>query len=101
MKKIIYAPSVKDVKNIHSAGIRSIPKAQRSMYLDLFILAKERERLEKERFMVSRRNRSLGRQLGLLNRRIGALQETLLCEHQARATEHEPMKNMKKMPIRY
>ena len=51
MRKLPYARGVVDIKSIHTAGVRSIPKQLRSPYLDLYILAREKERLGKENYI--------------------------------------------------
>lgn len=101
MRKIIYAPNLRDIKTIHSAGMRSIPKAQRSSYLDLFILSKEKERLEKESFMLGKRTSSLDKQLGILNNRIEKLQKEILKEQRGKIQKGAAASSLKRMAIRY
>ena len=103
MKKHILVPGARDVKTIHSAGIRSIPKSQRSMYLDLFILSQERDRMDKEHMVVSKRHRLLGKQLSSVNRRLDKLQEELVRERELKQGKLETIsgKVRKKMKIKY
>ena len=103
MKKHILVPGARDMKTIHSAGIRSIPKSQRSMYLDLFILSQERDRMDKEHMVVSKRHRLLGKQLGSVNRRLDKLQEELVRERELKQGKlGKPLgKVRKKMKIKY
>ena len=82
MKKQVLIHGARDVKTIHSAGIRSIPKSQRSMYLDLFILSQERDRMDKEHMVVSKRHHMLGKQLSSVNRRLDQLQDELVRERE-------------------
>ena len=39
---------LRNIRSMHSTGKRSIPRAASSAYLDLYMLRKENERLEKE-----------------------------------------------------
>lgn len=99
MKKIVHARGLRDVKSIHSAGIRSIPKAQRSAYLELFILAQEKERLAKEHFLVSARNNSLHKQLQSVKRRMNRVQEDLAQDEDKAGLSLN--KRHKKMKVKY
>jgi len=103
MKKQVLIHGARDVKTIHSAGIRSIPKSQRSMYLDLFILSQERDRMDKEHMVVSKRHHLLNRQLGSVNRRLDKLQEELVREREIKHGKlGKPFGNVrKKMKVRY
>ena len=103
MKKHILVPGARDMKTIHSAGIRSIPKSQRSMYLDLFILSKERDRMDKEHLVVSKRHRLLSKQLSNVNRRLDNLQAELVRERELQQGKLEKPfgKVRKKMKIKY
>ncbi len=63
MRGIQQMPGLKDIKSIHSIGARSIPKVQRSSYLELYILRREKDRLEKEVFALGKRKTAADRQL--------------------------------------
>jgi hypothetical protein len=89
------------MKSMHTAGIRSIPKAQRSSYLDLFILSKEKDRLEKESFMVGKRNSSLDKQLAIINRRMEILKKEMFQEGKTRIHSFKTTRPLKKMSIHY
>ena len=103
MKKSVLVPGARDMKTIHSAGIRSIPKSQRSMYLDLFILSQERDRMDKEHMVVSKRHRLLSKQLSGVNRRLDKLQEELARERELQKGKLEKSFGnvRKKMKIKY
>ena len=70
MKGMLEIPSVRDIKSIHSAGARSIPKVQRSSYLELYMLKREKDRLEKEIFALDKRNNTANRQLSSISKPI-------------------------------
>lgn len=65
--------SICNVKSIQSAGIHSIPKAQRSIYLDLYGLSRQKERLEKEHSVLNKRNRFSKKQLDMISKKIRKL----------------------------
>jgi len=46
---------LQDIKTSRSLNVRSIPRTHRSKYLDLFMLGKEREKLEKELEILSQK----------------------------------------------
>ena len=48
MRGLQQISSLRNIKSIHSVGARSIPKVQRSSYLELYMLRREKDRLEKE-----------------------------------------------------
>ena len=48
MKSLHEIATIRNVRSMHSIGARSVPKVQRSPYLDLYALKREKDRLEKE-----------------------------------------------------
>ncbi|MFH1891846.1 MAG: hypothetical protein ABIK83_04100 [Candidatus Zixiibacteriota bacterium] len=58
------------IKGMRSTGQRSIPRVQGSTYLDLYMSAKEKERLEKEISNIDKRRQDLERKLDSVNDRI-------------------------------
>ena len=74
MKGILQVTSVREIKSIHSINARSIPKAQRSAYLELYMFRREKDRLEKEIFVLDKRRNTAQRLLGSINKRIEKLQ---------------------------
>ena len=95
---------VRDIKSIHSIGARSIPKVQRSSYLELYTLKREKDRLEKEVFASERRGRAAKRQLDDVDKRIEKLQKEAHEEQKTKTCRHvpaRPIRPMKSMPISY
>jgi len=85
-------PSLREMKSIRSVGIRSIPKVQRSGYLDMYTLGREKDRLEKEIFSLDKRRSAAAKQLdGVLKRLIQLQKET---------REGEPVRTHKSMPAK-
>lgn len=76
MSKAPNIRSLRDVRGIRDARLHSIPKQQRSVQLDLYVLAREKERLEKELFQLQIRVRVVKKRLAQNDRRMtGLLQE--------------------------
>ena len=73
MKKSFQILSNRDIKSIHSIGARSIPKVQRSGYLELYMLKRENDRLMNEIFMLDKRKNSVARQLKSITHRMALL----------------------------
>jgi len=74
--------SLRTVQGLSQARIYSIPKQQRSVHLDLYVLARAKERLEKELFqleakisLVRKRLAESKKQMSGLLREIGQAQE--------------------------
>ena len=104
MTKIPYIRSLRDVKSVSQARIYSIPKQQRSVHLDLYVLAREKERLEKELFQVQMKSRLIKKRLALSNKRMNELLQEIGRLHQGdKGSKHDQaMKaKVKKMSIEY
>jgi predicted nucleic acid-binding Zn-ribbon protein len=101
MKTISQTRSARNIKSMRSIGARSIPKAQRSGYLELYILVSERNRLEKEIFALDKRRSAAKRQLNSVCKRIKKLQKET---HEAQEIETHrgaPTKPLRTMAINY
>ncbi|MBU1121157.1 MAG: hypothetical protein KKF54_00455 [Candidatus Omnitrophica bacterium] len=62
MRNVSCIQSVSDIKGLHSSGLRSISKSMRSSSLELYVLEREVDRLQKEKAALDkRRNRVQGR----------------------------------------
>lgn len=104
MTKIPYIRSLRDVRGASQARIYSIPKQQRSVHLDLYVLAREKERLEKELFQLQMKSRLVKKRLAQSNKRMNSLLQEIGRLHQgARKGEHgqTAKANVKKMRIEY
>jgi len=94
-------PGVRDIKSIHSVGARSIPKVQRSSYLELYMLRREKDRLEKEIFALDKRRNAASRQLNSINNRIEKLQKETHEEQKIKTYRSVPTRPLKTMAINY
>ena len=101
MKGILQVPGVRDIKSIHSVGARSIPKVQRSGYLELYMLRREKDRLEKEIFALDKRRNTAKRQLDSVSKRIVKLQKETHEEQKIKTYRGIPTRPLKTMAINY
>lgn len=103
MKGILQTAGIRDIKSIRSEGARSIPKAQRSSYLELYVLGSEKHRLEKEIFALGKRMEAAKKQFDSICKRINKLQkETYNCGKQKIKTcKDVPTKPLNTMAINY
>lgn len=101
MKEMLQIPSSRDIKSIHSVGARSIPKIQRSSYLELYMLRREKDRLEKEIFALDKRRNTANRQLDGINKRIEKLQKETHEEQKIKTYSSVPTRPLKTMAINY
>lgn len=96
--------SLSGIKSIHSAGIRAIPKVQRSGYLDLYTLGREKDRLEGEISALDKRKNAAANQLKNVVKRVIRLQkETSEAGHAKNKKDvYSPRaKSLKTMDINY
>lgn len=75
MKSMSQLHTVSDTKGMHSIGARSIPKAMRSSYLELYVLDRERDRLRKEKFSLDKRRNSAQVRLDSIAERVENLKK--------------------------
>lgn len=73
MTKIRYIRSLRDVKNVNQSRVYSIPKQQRSIHLDLHVMAQEKERLKKEISQLQMKSRLIKKRLAQSNKRMNEL----------------------------
>jgi len=101
MRGIQQMHGLKDIKSISSIGARAIPKVQRSSYLELYILRREKDRLTKEIFMLDKRRGTSDRLLNSINKRIKKLQRETEKEQKNKKNKNVAMSSLKTMPIHY
>ncbi|OHB63432.1 MAG: hypothetical protein A2Y76_13410 [Planctomycetes bacterium RBG_13_60_9] len=89
------------LESIHTAGISSVPKTQRSPYLELYALGREKGRLTQERLALDARREAIDRHLGSINKRILSLQQDMAREQQAEAGIKTPSQPIKTVDINY
>ncbi len=101
MRGIQQILSLRNIKSIHSVGTRSIPKVQRSGYLDLYILKREKDRLEKEIFALEKRRMAADRELNSIAKHIERLQKESHEEQKIKTNRDVSARSLKKMAIHY
>ena len=101
MRGIHQISSLGNIKSIHSIGARSIPKVQRSSYLELYILRREKDRLEKEVFALDKRKTDADRQLNSIVKRIGKLPKETHEEQKVKTYRGISARPLKTMAIKY
>ena len=101
MKGMLQIAGVRNMKSAHSVGLRSIPKVQRSSYLELCVLGRERDRLEREILAINKRDKTVRRQLDDICRRIRKVQEETHEKQKIRTCRDIPSRPLKKMVIDY
>ncbi|OGW05682.1 MAG: hypothetical protein A2Z59_01565 [Nitrospinae bacterium RIFCSPLOWO2_02_39_17] len=101
MRGILQIPDIRNIKSIHTIGARCIPKVQRSSYLELYMLRREKDRLEKEIFVLDKRVGAAKRQLNSINQRIEKLQEETHEEQKIKTYRNIPTKSLKTMSVNY
>ena len=102
MKSMSQLQTVSDIRGMHSIGARSIPKAMRSSYLELYVLDRERDRLRKEKFSLYKRRNSAQVRLDSIAQRVEKLKKEV--EEVTDATAERSVtsrKPLKKMSIKY
>ncbi|MFZ2356413.1 MAG: hypothetical protein WAW67_01110 [Candidatus Omnitrophota bacterium] len=75
MKGVSEISGLRSIKSMHSSSKRSIPRVQSSAYLDLYMLRKEKDRLEKEIYILDKRKNETQKRLDDLNKEMEKLQK--------------------------
>lgn len=66
---------LRNIRSMHSAGKRSIPRVASSAYLDLYMLRKEKERLEKEDAILEKRKAGIQKRLEDIKKEMEGLEK--------------------------
>lgn len=94
-----------EIRTMHSAKKRSIPRVQSSAYLDLYMLGKEKDRMEKEMFILEKRKTSLQKRLDEvaveMNKLEGAETRGWQAGQREVVKEETQKKRWKKMALSY
>jgi len=73
MKGVSEIGGLRSIKSMHSSSKRSIPRVQSSAYLDLYMLRKEKDRLEKEIYILDKRKIETQKKLNDVNKQMDKL----------------------------
>lgn len=82
---------------------KSIPRLQSSPYLDLYVLGKEKDRLEKEIFILEKRKKSIEKRVAEINAEMKRSEEASAAQRlENRGGINNPAeKEWKKMSMKY
>lgn len=75
VKGVTELSGLREIRTLHSAKKRSIPRVQSSTYLDLYMLKKEKDRLEKEIYVLDKRKKSMQKRLDEIDAEMKKLEE--------------------------
>ena len=103
MKGVSEISGLRSIKSMCSSGKRSIPRVQSSAYLDLYMLRKEKDRLEKEIYILDKRKKDIQKNLDDVNGQMDKLQkaETGRKESVTKEFERPSGKKLKTMSLKY
>ena len=93
MKGVTDASGLREIRSMHTTGQRSIPRVQGSAYLDLYMLRKEKERLEKEESLLEKRKQGIQKRLEEIKQQIKALEKSAKAEESESRIDKEEKKD--------
>jgi len=76
MKGVSEMSGLRSIKSMHSSNKRSTPRVQNSAYLDLYMLRKEKDRLEKDIYILDKRKIGTQKKLDDVNKQMDKLLKT-------------------------
>ena len=101
---------LREIRSMTSSKKRSIPRVQSSTYLDLYMLKKEKDRIEKEVYILDKRKNSMQKRLAEIDAEMKKLEKKEQKETGEQAGERQmnaeafrknPAKDWKTMAIKY
>jgi len=94
---------LREIRTMHSSKKRSIPRVKSSAYLDLYMLRKEKDRLEKEVCNLDKRRKSIQKRLDEINAEMDKPQkaEAKRQEGNHESVEKPSGKDWKTMALNY
>jgi len=91
---------ITSIKTSQKSKIRSMPRAKGSEYLDLFLLGKNKTRLDKEKKNVEKRKNQVEENLNGLYQEISELEGLLSTEKRNETAEPQYKKMVPKKPMK-
>jgi hypothetical protein len=101
MKTIQQLPNLSDIKSVRSIGATSIPKIKRPGHLELYVLGREKDRLEKELAALNKRGNTVKKNLTCINEQIEKLQKQEYEQTKNKNCENTPQKPLKTLTLNY
>ena len=105
MRGVTDISGLRDIRSMHSTR-RSIPRFKNSAFLDLYMLQKEKERLEKEVALLAKRNQGIRKRLSDIQRQMEGLERSAQSERpdhggEKAAERNAPAKRWKTFSMNY
>ena len=102
-RRITEVKSLREIRTMQSSKKRSIPRIQTSAYLDLYILRKEKDRLEKEIAALDRREKNIQKKLGDISAEMERIEKTEAKKQQVYSLGSKELSKTewKKVPLKY
>jgi len=107
MRGVTDIAGLRDIRSHRSIGRRSIPRLQSSAYLELYMLGKERDRLEKELALLEKRRKGIGKRLSDIRREMEVVERLAQADRQNNGAKKGaepsgfPKKKWKTFALRY
>jgi hypothetical protein len=107
MRGMTDVSGLREIRSLHSTGKRGIPRVQSSAYLDLYVLEREKERLEKEAALLDKRNRTILKRLADIQRQTETLEKSASLtggrsnEREKGAKRDSPGRKWRTSPLNY
>jgi len=103
VKGVTEVSGLRDIRTMHSSKKRSIPRVQSSAYLDLYMLRKEKDRLEKEVYILDKRKKNIQKRIDEVNTEMDKLEkaEALKRQDSPKKLKKPSEKHWKTMPLKY
>lgn len=95
-KRSTESKGLRYTKTMHTIKRRSIPRAQSSAYLDLYMLGKEKDRLEKETKVLEDKRTAIQKRLDDIDKEMEKLQKLEARRGQQAAKREEPEESAEK-----
>ena len=89
------------LQSIHTAQVSSVPKAQKSAYLELYVLGREKSRLTQEMLALDARREVIDRHLKNICKQISGMQQEMAREQQDASGIRTPSQPVKTVDINY
>jgi hypothetical protein len=101
MKTIQQLPNLSDIKSVRSIGATSIPKIKRPGHLELYVLGREKDRLEKELAALEKRRNTVKKSLTGTDKQIEKLQKQTYKQIKTKNCENTSQKPLKTLAVKY
>ncbi len=101
MKRIQQVKDIRDIKGMRSASARSMPKVQRSGYLELYTFAREKDRLEKDLFALDKRKNGIQKRLADVNKWMEKLRQETSGGQKTGTVKNISARRVKMLPMKY